>query len=423
VLDQPNLLGDAARTAFDAAVRCADPAKAVQAELSRAPLSPLPEGAKTYVIALGKAAPAMLRQFRQTVSGPMETLCVTHRENTEDVTADQLFRAGHPVPDEEGLRAGQAICEMLGHAKAQDRVVALISGGGSALVPAPPDGVSLEDKQTLNRLLLESGLGINDMNLIRQQVSDLKGGGFAQLAAPATVTALILSDVIGDDLRAVASGPTVAPIGTAQDALQLMREVWIEDRLPESILNHLTRETVAPDIRQSDNRLIGSNRQSVEAAAHQLGDRFDVTVAEEPLIGNLNEAATRVFRAGLEKASEHGPQAIVWGGETTVRVRGNGMGGRNQELALRVAALADAQPIDRPWVFLSGGTDGRDGPTDSAGAVVDQATCERIRMRGRSAASFLDRNDSYAALALSGDHLMTGATGTNVADIQILLIE
>jgi hydroxypyruvate reductase len=266
-------------------------------------------------------------------------------------------------------------------------------------------------------------LGINDMNLIRQQVSDLKGGGFAQLAAPATVTALILSDVIGDDLRAVASGPTVAPIGTAQDALQLMREVWIEDRLPESILNHLTRETVAPDIRQSDNRLIGSNRQSVEAAAHQLGDRFDVTVAEEPLIGNLNEAATRVFRAGLEKASEHGPQAIVWGGETTVRVRGNGMGGRNQELALRVAALADAQPIDRPWVFLSGGTDGRDGPTDSAGAVVDQATCERIRMRGRSAASFLDRNDSYAALALSGDHLMTGATGTNVADIQILLIE
>ncbi|MBO9475493.1 DUF4147 domain-containing protein [Shimia sp. R10_1] len=422
LLDQPNLLRGVSRTAFDMAVRCADPAQAVQAELSRAPFAPLQEGAKTYCIAMGKAAPAMLRPFCQSRSGPMETLCVTHRENTEVVTADWVFRAGHPVPDEEGLRAAAAICDMLERAEAQDRVIALISGGGSALVPAPPNGVSLADKQTLNRLLLQSGLGINAMNLIRQQVSDLKGGGFLRRAAPAQVTALILSDVIGDDLRAVASGPTVAPLGTAQEALQLIAEAGITDRLPQSILMHLSREGAAPEVGLADNRLIGSNRQSVEAAAHELGGRFDVTVADAPLTGDVRDAADRIFRSSIERATQHGPQALVWGGETTVRVRGNGKGGRNQELALRVAALADAQPIDRHWVFLSGGTDGRDGPMDSAGAVVDQATCARIRQHGRAPARFLECNDSYAALALSGDHLMTGATGTNVADIQIMLI-
>jgi hydroxypyruvate reductase len=423
VLDQPNLLGDMARAAFDEAVRRADPAKAVHAELSRAPLTDLAEGGKTYVIALGKAAPSMLRQFCQDVAGPIETLCVTHRENGESVLAEQVFRAGHPVPDAEGQRAAQAICEILGRAGAADRVVALISGGGSALVPAPPEGVSLEDKQMLNRLLLGSGLGINDMNLIRQQVSVLKGGGFAQLAAPAPVVALILSDVIGDDLRAVASGPTLAPLGPAREALDLMHAARIKERAPASILAHLSREQRRQGVPCSDNRLIGSNRQSVEAAAHLLGNRFEVTVAQAPLVGDLHDAAIRVFRESCEKAGKARPQALVWGGETTVRVRGTGMGGRNQELALRVAALADAQPIMRPWVFLSGGTDGRDGPTDSAGAVVDQATCARIRVRGQSPASFLDRNDSYAALALAGDHLMTGATGTNVADIQIMLIE
>jgi hydroxypyruvate reductase len=130
----------------------------------------------------------------------------------------------------------------------------------------------------------------------------------------------------------------------------------------------------------------------------------------------------RVFRETCARALQEGPQALVWGGETTVRVKGSGLGGRNQEMALRVAALADAQPIPRPWVFLSGGTDGRDGPTDSAGAIVDQDTCKRILAKGKTAASFLDRNDSYAALSLAGDHLMTGATGTNVADVQIALI-
>jgi hydroxypyruvate reductase len=411
-----------ARTAFDAAVRRADPGDAVRAELLRAPLPDLTAGGVTRVVALGKAAPAMLRAFLRHASGPFETICVTHRENDEPVQADQMFRAGHPVPDAEGARAAAAVQDLLDRAGPQDRVVALISGGGSSLLPAPPEGVTLEDKQTLNRLLLASGLDINDMNLIRQQVSVLKGGGLAHLAAPAPVTALILSDVIGDDLRAIASGPTVAPIGTAQDALALMRRARIEPRLPQSILDHLNAAPPPPPAPLADNCLIGSNRQSVEEAARQLSPKYAVTAVDAPLVGDLHEAANRVFREARAQAQQQGPQALIWGGETTVRVTGTGMGGRNQEMALRVAALAEAQPITRPWVFLSGGTDGRDGPTDSAGAIVDQGTCARIRAQRQNPASFLDRNDSYAALSLSGDHLMTGATGTNVADVQILLM-
>ncbi len=416
------LLRGHARDAFDAAVRRADPEDAVRAELLRAPLTS-PNGGTTRVVALGKAAPAMLRAFVQDHEGPVETICITHRENNADVTADRLFRAGHPVPDDTGMQAAQAVKDLLNRAGSDDHVVALISGGGSALLPAPPDGVTLADKQVLNRLLLASGLDITAMNLIRQQVSDLKGGGFARLAAPAPVSALILSDVIGDDLRAIASGPTVAPIGTARDALALIQDVGIKERLPRSILEHLNRaDHSATPYTPADNRLIGSNGQSVAAAAQALSDRYHVTVADTPLVGDLHGAAMRVFHEICARASKEGPQALIWSGETTVRLTGSGLGGRNQELALRVAALADAQPIVRPWVFLSGGTDGRDGPTDSAGAIVDQGTCDRIFARGKRVADFLHRNDSYPALALSGDHLMTGATGTNVADIQIGLI-
>lgn len=417
----PALKGDAAR-AFRAAIRRADPALAMRESLGQHPLPRPAHGCRTIVLALGKAAPAMLRAVLPRISGPRVMICVTHRENQEQVPGAEIYRAGHPLPDTVGARGAERMQEVLKSAESGDVVIALISGGGSALLPAPPPGVSLEDKQVMNRLLLDSGLDIVEMNLIRQQVSQLKGGGLVRLAAPAPVSAYILSDVIGDDLRAIASGPSVAPIGTAEEARHLLHQVGLFTRLPETIQRHLRNASRAPAPVAAANHLIGGNRESVQAAADELHPDYVTHVIETPLTGDVNEAVCQTYRALRDAAQSDRPRAILWGGETTVQVRGGGLGGRNQELALRMAALADAEPVAAPWVFLSAGTDGRDGPTDAAGAIVDQDTLARIRGKGQAPTDYLERNDSNAALRLSDDLLITGATGTNVADIQILLI-
>lgn len=379
-------------------------------------------GRKTIVLAVGKAAPAMLRAVSSQITGPRIMICVTHRENSEQVVGAEVYRASHPVPDSVGAQGAQRMIDVLKEAEEGDVILALISGGGSALLPAPPSGVSLQDKQVLNRILLQSGLDIVAMNMIRQQVSQLKGGGMAGLAAPAKVTAFILSDVIGDDLRAIASGPTVSPIGTPEQARHLLHDAGLFEKIPESIQLHLRGSSRSDSSITATNYLIGGNHESIQAAGEQLSSDFDVTIIDEPLIGNVNEAACTVFKALKRKGTPNTPRAILWGGETTVQVRGTGVGGRNQELALRVAALGEADPVASDWVFLSAGTDGRDGPTDAAGATVDQQTLPRIRAKGQNPMRFLDRNDSNAALRLSEDLLITGATGTNVADVQILLI-
>lgn len=420
--DDVSALKAKAARAFQAAIRRADPALAMRESLAANPL-PLPaHGRTTIVLGLGKAAPAMLRAVVANLGGPRVMVCVTHRENREQVPGAEIYRAGHPVPDTVGARGAERVHEVLEGARAGDVVIALISGGGSALLPAPPPGVSLEDKQTLNRLLLDSGLDIVAMNLIRQQVSTLKGGGLLRLAAPAPVTAYILSDVVGDDLRAIASGPTAPPIGTPGDARRLLDEAGLTGRLPQSIRRHLARAPHARPPGAIANHLIGGNRESVEAAAKALRPDFAVRVCQEPLTGDVARAAETLFGALQQAGHADRPQAILWGGETTVRIRGDGLGGRNQELALRFAALADTRPATVPWAFLSAGTDGRDGPTDAAGAIVDPGTLNRIRASGQSPDTLLDRNDSNTALGLSGDLLITGATGTNVADVQILLI-
>jgi glycerate 2-kinase len=301
-------------------------------------------------------------------------------------------------------------------------VIALISGGGSALLPAPPAGVSLDDKRALNALLLASGLDIMAMNLIRQQVSDLKGGGFLRLAAPAPVTAYILSDVIGDDLRAIASGPTVAPLGTRIEAATHLKSAGLWDRLPGAIRSHLgAPEPDRSPPPEATNHLIGSNRQSAEAAAQACRDAFDATLVEAPLVGDVADAAETVVRAARHALASPRPSALIWGGETTVVPTGPGLGGRNQELALRIAARTADLPGPVPWVFLSGGTDGRDGPTDAAGGLVDPQTADRLRRAGVDVARALADNDSNTALSASGDLVITGATGTNVADIQVFL--
>jgi glycerate 2-kinase len=408
-----------ARKLYDEAVRAADPAVAVRGHFDKQPPAQLAAGGRNILIAIGKAAPAMLAEAMQHMRVPVVALAVTHYGNDRAIPGATALSAGHPEPDEAGLRAGQRIMEMLKGAGAQDRVYALISGGGSALVPAPRPPLTLSDKQQVNRLLLASGLAIGQVNLIRQQLSDLKGGGFLRHAAPAPVTALILSDVIGNDLGAVASGPTVAPLGTAQDALDLLAQRGLLEKLPPAAITILSKIDAAPAVLYADNYLIGSNESSLTAMHNAVPPGWAAQIISNRLVGDVSDAASRIAEAAAQ-ASSHMPQALVFGGETTVSLRGSGRGGRNQELALRVAMLG--RNWRRPWVFLSGGTDGRDGPTDAAGGLVDGTTLSRIKAAGVDSTSLLANNDSHAALSSAGDLLITGTTGTNVADVQVLLL-
>lgn len=409
-----------ARLLFDAAVTAADPARAVRRGLTQSPLPPEAPDGRTFLIAIGKAAPAMLREAMAAIPDAYAALAVTHHENDATLEGAELLRAGHPVPDEAGARAAQRVMALLSEATEKDRVVALISGGGSALLPAPPPGVSLTDKARLNGLLLSAGLDIVQMNLVRQQVSLLKGGGFVRHASPASVYAYLLSDVIGDDLRAIASGPTVSPIGTAAEAIDTLKSAGLWDATPSSIRTHLEQaiEHLQPPLPDARNTLVGSNRLSLEAMleeARNIG--LTARIVSDALTGDVADAAQQVL---AELIARPEPTALLFGGETTVKLTGTGRGGRNQELALRVAI--QAPDITANWVFLSGGTDGRDGPTDTAGGLVDAGTLPRITAAGQDVTALLANNDSYAALAAAGDLLMTRATGTNVADVQVLLI-
>ena len=391
-----NEMRNTARRIFDAGVQAADPVAAVTRHLDDVP-------APALVIAVGKAARGMAQAALAKFQG-VPTLVVTNYENAQPLAGAQVLAAGHPVPDDNGAKAASAVIAALQNA--QGPVLALISGGGSALLPAPAGALTLADKVAVNGLLLGSGLDIRAMNLIRQQLSDLKGGGFLRHAAPQQVTALILSDVVGDDLAAIASGPTVGPIGTAAQAISLLREATLWDRIPQAVRDHLTATRPAVRLPEARNILIGSNGQSVAAMAQVAGTAH---VIPAPITGDVTAAAQMI-------CDQARPGITLWGGETTVVLQGNGRGGRNQELSLRIAVEA-ARRGWRDWTCLQAGSDGRDGPTDAAGGIVDQNTLGKID----GLAAVLANNDSYAALAQAGDLLITGATGTNVADLGALI--
>ena len=403
---------------FQVAVAAADPAGALRRAFLAHPVEAPPEGGSYILIAVGKAAVPMTETALTLLTGArVRALVVTNYENARPVAGAEVMASGHPVPDENGARAGEAVADLLSAAGAKDRVIALISGGGSALLPAPAPGLTLADKVAVNRLLLAKGFEITQINLIRQQLSRLKGGGMLRLSAPAPVTGFILSDVIGDDLRAIASGPTVAPLGTRADAKHLFQLRGLWSGLPAPVRAHLEApETPSEPPPPAANHLIGSNRASLAAAARAFGP--GATIINDRLVGDVEAATDAITGAAVNAAGE--AACLGFGCETTGTLRGNGKGGRNQELALRVAlAMPD---LGRDWAFLSGGTDGRDGPTEAAGGLVDAGTADRIRMAGGDPLAILANNDSNRALALAGDLLLTGATGTNVADVQILML-
>jgi hydroxypyruvate reductase len=393
---------------FMAGVGEADPASAVEEALKGRTFK------RPTIIAIGKAAHAMAQAAMRHVQAET-VLVVTNYENAKPLEGAEVRGAAHPVPDVEGARAAQRVEGIL--SMAQGDVIALISGGGSALLPAPVMGVSLEDKAAVNALLLASGADIVTMNLIRQQLSRLKGGGLLRAASPSFVTTLVLSDVVDDDLRAIASGPSVSPIGTRADAVAALKTLQIWNRLPESVRTYLLQ--IEPDLGplpDSETILIGSNSRSVAAMARKAdgGKGQGVHVFPTPLEGDVDAAANAILDFS------HAAGTYLFGGETTVKLAGRGLGGRNQELALRVAKLARARGLE-DYVFLSGGTDGRDGPTDAAGGLVDGSTLERLKAAGVDLNDVLARNDSYHGLEAANDLLKIGATGTNVADLQVFI--
>lgn len=396
---------------FEAAVKAADPALAL-----RPHLDDLPQIFGRYVlISVGKAACSMMEEAIASLpeNAKFEAIVVTNYENAQEIENCVVMPAGHPVPDENGEKAGQAVISLLNTTTAEDTVLVLVSGGGSALLPAPVDGVSLADKAEVSRILLGAGVDITEMNLVRQQLSKLKGGGMARLANPAKLHGYILSDVIGDDLRVIASGPTVAPIATRATARGLLQSLNVFDQMPDSVQEYLAGPSIEAEGANSENTLIGSNGQSLRA---MLAQAKEGVIVNDTLTGDVEDAAKFI----IESARNNSAETLIFGGETTVKIRGDGRGGRNQELALRVAMLAEHENFG-DWVFLSGGTDGRDGPTDAAGGMVDKNTCQRVRDAGKDPIAMLENNDSYAALEAAGDLLITGATGTNVADVQLFL--
>ncbi len=415
------MLREVARSLFDTAVRAADPALGVRNALNAAPLPPI-EGGRYILVAAGKAASAMIEEATKHVpaGAEMHAIAVTNYENHRPIANCDAMAAGHPVPDANGIMAGQKVAQLMMTARQTDFVLCLISGGASALMPAPLPGITLGDKIELSELLLAHGFDITEMNLVRQQLSLLKGGGLAKLARPAQIRALIISDVIGDDLRVVASGPTAPPLGSPMDAAELIARRGLWAKVPLNVRERLTEKLspVAEAEMEVENVVIGSNRDSLRAVA-QAPQGWTPQIVTGRLTGDVSDAVGKIL-LHARHAQPNQRRLLIFGGETTVNIKGSGKGGRNQELALRFAL--EAQYMRSDWVFLSGGTDGRDGPTDAAGGIVDYRTAARIKDSKLNAEQMLNNNDSYAALKAAGDLLCTGATGTNVADVQLFLI-
>ncbi|MEI7796624.1 MAG: glycerate kinase [Methylococcaceae bacterium] len=388
---------------------------------------------KIHIIAFGKAACSMANAAQELIPANLlgEAIAVTNYENVVAVQNIKVIGASHPLPDSAGFEAAKRIAEIAKNAKSDECVLVLISGGGSALIPYPVDSISLDEKIATTNLLLSCGATIDEINCIRKHLSQLKGGNLTNKIAPAKCHALILSDVLGDDLSVIASGTTVADESTFAEAIAILKSKNVWHDAPQSVKNYLEKAiSETPKIIENvTNTLIGSNEMSVEAAvkaAQFLG--YEVIRYDYPLCGEARDVAEEFVLAAKRKApflKGVGGFAFITGGETTVTLRGNGKGGRNQEMALAFAIAAEKHGLKNEineWVFLSGGTDGIDGVSPAAGGIVDAGTLQRMKNAGVNPDELLENNDSYHALKSSHDLLMTGATGTNVADLQILLI-
>jgi len=393
---------------------------------------------KLLLIGFGKAASLMSKAIEDNL-GDLLAGGIIVTKYGHSVLGDRnskiiTYEAGHPLPDENGLKATQEIVRALKEADENTLVICLISGGGSALLVAPYRDITLAEKQEVTGMLLKAGADIYELNTVRKHISAVKGGRLAEAAQPAAIISLILSDVMGDRLDMIASGPTVPDKTTYDDAQNVLRKYKLENRLPASVaeiigkgIRGLMPETPRDDdpvFQRVRNIIIGSNKIAADAArkaAELLGYR--TTVISTELSGEASIVARELARKAIDfkKALATGGKAcLIAGGETTVKVRGNGKGGRNTELALVFGMEIKGLP---GITFLSAGTDGTDGPTDAAGAFVDGQTIAKAAGTGIDAGEYLKDNDSYTFFRRTGDLFITGPTGTNVMDLQIILLD
>jgi hydroxypyruvate reductase len=437
-----------ALTLFRAAVRAADPGPAVAASLIRRrnglevwdrgrwiDTLDLAEFDRVWILAVGKAAAPMARAGRKILGAKFhDGIVVVKTGHAQPAPGCRVFEAGHPIPDEAGRTAAEHLRGMLEAAGENDLVLSLVSGGASALAPLPVPGVSLADKRTATGLLLASGAGIHEINAVRKHLSSLKGGRMARLAAPARVVNLMLSDVVGDDMDVIGSGPFVPDPSTFEEAWKVLDRYGLIPQVPAPVRLHLEQgragradETPKPGDPVFDrvtNLVVGSNRQSLRAVrekAMELG--YGVLILTATLQGEAREAAGVLAAMAREiRASGHPvppPACLISGGEPTVTLEGEGKGGRNQEFAL--AAALGIQGLENV-VILAAGTDGTDGPTDAAGALVDGTTVKRAERMGLSAWDHLHRHDAYPFFDRLGDLIRTGPTRTNVMDVHLVLV-
>jgi glycerate 2-kinase len=408
---------------FDAAVAAAQPALCLPPHLPTRPKG------RTIVIGAGKASAAMARALEDHWDGPLEGLVITRYGYEVACERIQIVQAAHPVPDAAGLRATQRIQELVSGLTADDLVIALISGGGSSLLVAPGDGLTLQDKQALNTALLKSGATISEMNCVRRHLSAIKGGRLAAACHPAQVLTLLISDVPGDNPIDIASGPTVADPTTCANALAIINRYRIE--LPPAVralLQSAEGESVKPGdarLARAETRMITAPQMALEAAA-QVARAAGLTpyILGDSLEGEARDLGKAL--AGIARqVAVHGqpfqaPCVLLSGGESTVTLRGQGRGGRNVEFLLALGVALDGLA----GVYaLAGDTDGVDGAEEIAGAVLTPDTLARAWAAGINPRASLDANDGHGFFQALGDSVITGPTLTNVNDFRAILIE
>jgi glycerate 2-kinase len=409
-------------TLFHAAVAAADPIKVLAANLPARPKG------RTVLIGAGKGAAQMAQAFEALWDGPLEGIVVTRYGYGAACRHIEVLEASHPLPDENGLKASRKLMDAVSGLGPDDLVVALICGGGSALLPMPAEGLTLDDEIAVNRALLSSGAPISAMNAVRKHVSQIKGGRLAAAAYPARVVSLVVSDIPGDDPALVASGPSIPDVTTREDALKVIERYRLD--LPRSVIDVIESgrgDAPLPDdprFARNAVRLVASAAVSLDAAAEAVRRAgieavilSDAIEGEATEVGRVHAAIARevVFRNRPFRK----PVVILSGGETTVTLRARGKGGRNSEFLLSFALAIDgAGSISA----LAADTDGIDGSEDNAGAFADGRTIARLAGSGLDAACLLDRNDSWTAFAALNDLFVPGPTGTNVNDFRAILI-
>ena len=408
---------------FAAAVAAADPARVIAANL------PEPPKGRTVVVGAGKGAAQMARALERLWEGPLTGAVVTRYGFGVPCERISVLEASHPLPDESGLRASRRLVDEVSGLSEDDLVVALICGGGSALLPAPPPGLSLEDEIAVNRALLASGAPIRAMNAVRKHVSLIKGGRLAAAAHPARVVSLVVSDIPGDEPALVASGPTIADASSREDALKIVERYRLA--LPQKVMRWLASDAADaprpsdPRLARNDVRLIASAGVSLEAAAAMARHAgIEAVILSDAIEGEARDVGLVHAAIAREVAQRNRPFAkpvvVLSGGETTVTVRGEGRGGRNGEFLLSLALGIDGVG---GISALAADTDGIDGSQDNAGAFADHRTIARLVARRLDAAALLERNDSWAAFDALGDLFKPGPTGTNVNDFRAILIQ